>query len=270
VIPEIVLHRWARERESSKNIEIKDLLQSILESRTKFSPTQFERLHGKWECLVRLLRREEWLQRGEDTVEKLSLLQRYNGTPGAVLANKTKVLKVPTDQTTKLVAVKYNRNTKLTLTPNTIVYPASKVQEGWDTMIVLEAFPQEYFSVRNTKYLVPLFIQNKWYGDTATISEAVVKSCFQHCDDFMRDYAVLPEGYSLLKRRLWFSPRSKVDKFVVMFVANAQHTDGALDKAPRNVLTLFREHLPALYGPTVSAYLQTLRFCRFPVVSFLQ
>jgi hypothetical protein len=263
-IPEIFLHSWCRS-DLDMYSDIKVCLQKFLQMRCGFSAKQYESIYGSWECLRRLLRNEEWSKRsnrGKVTCDVQPLISCYR-VLNTMAASKTEVLQVPVDCSTPLESVSYSSSSDLILEPNTIVYPSSDSQPGWDSIIVLEAFPHKNFFHRTTRYLLPLFIQNKWSKESSSTKadDEDVVTCVHHCMDFIRTCKVSP-GFSLLTNYKWsfrkFPLVSSIDTFVVMFVANREHTKGALENAPGNAVTLFREHLLGLYGPTISAYLETL------------
>jgi hypothetical protein len=61
-----------------------------------------------------------------------------------------------------------------------------------------------------------------------------------------------------MEQAQYFQKRNDMEQCVVVFVANSQHTCDAIEGcAGANILTIFREHLSALYGPTMFNYMMT-------------
>ena len=114
------------------------------------------------------------------------------------------------DSSSTLKEIKYVRDTSITLEPNTMYNPDSAQNSGWDRLIIMEAFPLSEKSKSKTRFIIPVFIHNKFSCEDAStfLSVSDVIAAHGHCINFMNRYALasqfhfslLEENGSLLSR----------------------------------------------------------------------
>ena len=242
-LPELFLHTWLLNLGAEcLNEEVRRLLGQILETRYKFASVDFEIIHSSWEQMMRHVRQ------GQLKYSRIPLndLYRLNVTNSSAPAASCLV-----DGSSILREFQYIKNTKIVLQPNTIYNPKYKQNSGWDRLIVLEAFPSGGNS--SQRYLLPLFIQNKFNKDNSTTKLKLddVKKAHNHCMKFVRNRIKLASGFSLLS--------TTDDNSVLLFVAKTDKNNNAVTEAPSNILFCFEEDLKRLYGPTLKSFVNTLQ-----------
>lgn len=119
---------------------------------------------------------------------------------------------------------------------------------GWDRLIVLEIF----LPVGNSylKYLLPLFIRNKFNKDNSTtkLNLKEINDDHTHCTKFMRKNIKLASGFALLP--------VTGNNYIILYVAKSDGNE-SFTKSPSNILFCFEEDLKRLYGPTLMSFLST-------------
>jgi hypothetical protein len=241
-VPELYLHRWIKMEKL--DAKIRSFLSQILETRYRFTSVDFEIIHSSWEQMMRYVRQ------GEPKYAKIPLneLYRLELTNGAAPAASCLV-----DGSSILTYIEYVKGTNIVLRPNAIYKPDGKNNPGWDRLIVLEAFPVPPGSNSSQRYLLPLFIQNKFSEETSTFKLAVadVESSYNHSRTFMDSFIKLGSEFSLIS--------TTDDNFVLLFVAKCNSYKNVVRKSPSNVMFCFEEDLERLYGPTLKGFVSSLQ-----------
>ena len=240
--PELYLYRCALNKQL--NAEVSFFLKQILNARYKFTPVEFEIIHSSWEQLMRRVRQgnPKYLR---IPLNELYRLKLRNGAAPAVscLVDGQSILK----------DIEYIKDTKITLQPNTIYDPKDTNNPGWDRLIVLEAFEVSPGSNTGKRYLLPLFIQNKFNKEDATtvLSVEEVEAANDKCKEFMRDRVTFDSRFSPLQ--------TVADNFVLMIVAKRNSNTNVFTDSPSNVMVCVDEDLERLYGPTLKGFVNSLQ-----------
>jgi hypothetical protein len=225
--------------------------------RNGFTRLQFENLHSSWEQLMRHVRPNEKYSRIPlAELYRIDLEYNANNRRGTGRKHGT-ILSTVVDGSSLLTLVPYTKGDTISLDePNIIFYPEDAQNPGWDRLLILEAFPSHDDSKANdsaSRYLLPLFIQNKFSKTDATtkLSAQTVAAANKHCELFLRDSVRLGEGFK------WLSDKV-ADNFVLLIVGKCDKNDNAVSGAASNVLFCFEEELRALYGPTLRGFIDSL------------
>ena len=146
----------------------------------------------------------------------------------------------------------YEKNTDIVLQANTIYNPQDPNNPGFDRLIVLEAFPVLSEGKSSQRFLLPLFIANKFSKDDARtkLSTETVTSKYVNCKEFLRDRMHLGSGFSFI---------STDDNYILLFVAKCKAHNNAVADAPSNVVFCFDKDLERLYGPTLKGFVSSLQ-----------
>ena len=221
-VPELYLHRWVGNIELDK--KVRTLLSQILETRYEYTSVKFEIIHSSCEQMMRKI--------------------RNGAAPSAsCLVDGRSILR----------GIEYIKGTKITSQPNTIYNPVDDQNKGWDRLIVLEAFRVSPGSNTSERYLLPLFIQNKFSKDSSTtmLDVGVVNTAYDHCKVFINSSVTLDSE---------FSPFATTgDNFVLLFITKCNKNKNVFTDSPSNVMFCFGEDLEALYGPTLKGFVSTLQ-----------
>ena len=240
--PELYLYQWALNKQL--NAEVRFFLKQILNARYKFTPLKFEKIHSSWEQLMRYVRQ------GNPKYERIPLNElyhmklRYGAAPAAsCLVDGQSILK----------DIQYIKDTNITLHPNTIYDPKDINNPGWDRLIVLEIFEVSAEGNTRERYLLPLFIKNKFSREDATtvLSVAEVKSANDICKKFMENRVSFGSGFAPLP--------TVADNFVLIVVARWNSHGTVFTDSPSNVITCVDEDLERLYGPTLKGLVNSLQ-----------
>ena len=136
---------------------------------------------------------------------------------------------------------------------------------GFDYLIVREAYPQKKNSWRNKKYLLPVFVQNKWSRDDSTkkLDLATVNTALENCRNFLKNQCTASTGYRYLPKSprwtsFWASDDESCDEFVLVFMARCDYNNNVVSDAPKNVLYCFDVQMKLMFGPTLAAYVDSL------------
>lgn len=240
-VPELYLHRWILRNQLDGNITT--FLSQILETRYKFIPEEFESIHSSWEKMMRYVRQ------GKPRYLRIPLNDLYGLKLPGDAAPITRCL---VDGSSILTEIMYEKGTKIMLQPNTIYNPVDRSNPGWDRLIVLEAFPVSSGSNSSERYLLPLFIENKFSSEDAStmlgFPEVISKNDL--CKKFMEFITFDGE----------FSPiQTAGDKYVLLFVAKRNNNDNIYEGSPSNVMLCLEENLEKLYGPTLKGFVSSLQ-----------
>jgi hypothetical protein len=247
-VPELYLHRWILRNQLEENIttslSITTFLSQILETRYKFIPKEFESIHSSWEKMMRFVRQ------GKPRYLRIPLNDLY----GLVLpGGAAPITRCLVDGSSILKEIEYKKGTKIKLQPNTIYNPAGDDSNpGWDRLIVLEAFPVLSGSNSRERYLLPLFIQNKFSSEDAStmLGTPEVNTTNDHCKKFMEFLTFDGE----------FSPIPTADdKYVLLFVAKRNSYTNIYEGSPSNVMLCLQGNLEKLYGPTLKGFVSSLQ-----------
>jgi hypothetical protein len=241
-VPELYLHRWILRNQLEGNITT--FLSQILETRYKFIAKEFESIHSSWEKMMRYVRQ------GKPRYLRIPLNDLYClELPGGA-APITRCL---VDGSSILTEIEYKKGTKIKLQPNTIYNPANDDSNpGWDRLIVLEAFPVSSGSNSSKRYLLPLFIQNKFSSEDALtmLGSPEVNIINDNCKKFMKFITFDSE----------FSPiQTADDKYVLLLVAKRNNNANIYEGTPSNVMLCLEENLEKLYGPTLKGFVSSLQ-----------
>ena len=241
-VPELYLHGWIENGKLDK--KARRFLSQILETRYGYTSVKFEIIHSSWEQLMRHVRQ------GNPKYAKIQLndLYRVELQNGAAPAASCLV-----DGRSILTEIKYIKGTKITLQPNTIYNPVDDQNKGWDRLIVLEAFLVSPGSNTSERYLLPLFIRNKFskYASTTRLEVGDVNSANEHCRTFIESSTTFDSEFSTIP--------TEGDNFVLLFVAKCKKNDNVLTDSPSNVMFCVGEDLEALYGPSLKGFVSTLQ-----------
>ena len=240
-VPELYLHSWKYNSHLDERVRL--LLWQILKTRYDCTPVKFELFCSSWEQLMRHVRQ------GKPTYSKIPLneLYRLKLRDGAAPAASCLV-----DGRSILTGIKYAKGTNITLQPNTIYKPRGTKNAGWDRLIALEVFEVSPGSNTWQRYLLPLFIQNKFNKDAAMTELDVdyVKKANEHCKTFVESHVTFDSR---------FSPIPMVgDNFVLLFVAKCKKNDNVSTDSPSNVMFCVGEDLEKLYGPSLKGVVSTI------------
>ena len=240
-VPELYLHSWKYNSHLDERVRL--LLWQILKTRYDCTPVKFELFCSSWEQLMRRVRQ------GKPTYSKIPLneLYRLKLRDGAAPAASCLV-----DGRSILTGIKYAKGTNITLQPNTIYKPRGTKNAGWDRLIALEVFEVSPGSNTWQRYLLPLFIQNKFNKDAAMTELDVdyVKKANEHCKTFVESHVTFDSR---------FSPIPMVgDNFVLLFVAKCKKNDNVSTDSPSNVMFCVGEDLEKLYGPSLKGVVSTI------------
>lgn len=243
-VPELCLYKWVLKGEDGdSHEEVRRFLKQILETRWRYTSDQFEIIHSSWEQLMRHVRQ------GKPKYAKMPLNTLYSIQlrGGAALAASCQV-----DGQSILKEIQYIKNTGIVLQPNTIYNPKDPNNPGFDRLIVLEAFPVSSEGESSQRFLLPLFIENKFSKDDAStkLSIETVTSKYNNCKKFLSSHMNLGSGFSLIPTD---------DNFILLFVAKCNTHNNAVADAPSNVMFCFDQDLERLYGPTLKGFVSSLR-----------
>ena len=108
-------------------------------------------------------------------------------------------------------------------------------------------------SSNGERYLLPLFIQNKFSKDASTtrLEVGVVNSANEHCRTFTESFVTFDSEFSPIP--------TEGDNFVLLFVAKCKKNNNVLTDSPSNVMFCVGEDLEGLYGPTLKGFVSTLQ-----------
>lgn len=259
-IPEIFLMAWSENGEQNES-DLRQTLRSLLESRRGFSRKKWEELHSLWERLMRILR-------PPNEYSRVPFCNLYNFS-SKELKGKSKTMLLKVDGKTLLDSLPYVRGDHISLVPNVIIHPQSEIQEGWDSLIVYEVFPQENLRTTNKRYLLPVFVENEFSaeGATTSLSVADVQRAVNHCREFLRSYVTAASPYNFLPSKYrwkssfsWFLGEENfpLEQFLVVFAARMHHSATMFEEAPENALFIGPENFQKVYGPVMTAFVNTL------------
>jgi hypothetical protein len=238
-IPELFLHTWLPTvGVDYLSEEVRHFLWQILETRYKYTSVDFETIH------MRHIRQDEPNYARMPLNELYRLELRDGAAPAASC--------VVDGQTIFEKEIKYIKDTDIVLLPNTIYNPEDPNNAGWDRLIVLEAFPVSSGDNGSKRFLLPLFIQNKFSKVNATtmLSVTDVNRARDHCKEFVSTHINLGSEFSLSS--------TTDNNFILLFVAKCDRYNNAVADAPSNVMFCFEEDLERLYGPTLKGFVSSL------------
>ena len=222
------------------DLNVRRLLEQILKTRYKFRPTDFEIIHSSWEQLMRYIRQ------GNSKYSNIALNELHRLI---IRTDAADAAKCPVDGLSVSNETIYERGSDITLTPNVIHNPNYTLNDGWDRLMMLEAYPLESDSSR--RYVLPLFIQNKYSKNNSTtkLNLKKVKKAHANCKKFVEDHIVLNGEYSLYP--------DKENNFILLFVSKQKVNGNAVRDAPSNVMFCLNDDLELLYGPALKGFVNT-------------
>lgn len=256
MLPELHLRWWCKF--GSRHDDMRKVLNRLLDSRLNFSAKRFESFHVNWELLMRYIRSE--------IANEYSEIQSFYPTIHDKHRIISKIFHILSDGCTPLTTFEYISGENILLQPNTCFIPNSDVQPGWDSLILLSVQPQSSHKENKKSYVLPCFIQNKYSKTTSTtkISSATIKESLENCRNFFNnhiksstDHKLLPKKWRWTNMREYFKTHT-IDQFILIFVASADCNKNVRREADKNVLTLFRDELSEIYGPTLTKILISL------------
>ena len=241
-VPKLYLHRWIKKYELNR--EVRSLLWQILRMvRFECTPLAFEIIHFSWEQLMR------HVHQGNPEYSKIRLNDLYRIKLRNGAAPEASCL---VDGRSILKPIWITKGTNITLQPNTIYRPEGPNQKfGWDMLIVLEVFEVSPGIETSERYLLPLFILNRFSEDAlmTNIAFGEVNSANDHCKTFMESPVTFDSEYSP------FSTAG--DNFILLFVAKCEMNNNVCTDSPSNVMFCCGEDLEKLYGPTLKGFLSS-------------
>jgi hypothetical protein len=255
-VPELFLHKWLlKAGDDFLDSDERRYLDEILRLRSRFTAIKFEVFHSSWEKLMRFVRQST------SEYSRIPLNQLYCNT---LRDNAAAAVSCPVDGQSKLEEIRYDSNSRITLTPNIIYNPQSAENPGWDRLLTMEAFPMAEKSRSRKRFIIPVFIQNKFSGDHAktTLSLSDVKESHAHCNKFLQDRVSLADGFHFLsKKGKWLLTGSKPSEsdFILLLVAKRKVNANAIPNSPSNVLFCSDVELARMYGPTLIGFLSSMR-----------
>ena len=254
VVPELFLHAWIKKSGSNcLSDEPRRLLQQILNLRSNFTSVKYETLHSSWENLIRHIRQCDKLYESIPFNDLYRLELRSNSAPAASCR---------VDGSSILREIMYENKKHISISPNEIYYPSSRQNPGWDRMIVMEAFPLK--SLDGFKYLLPLFIQNKFSADASTtkLTKKIVSKDMQSCLDFLNEYVEIDNAkYCFLsseRNESTSKPKLLENDLILLYVGEQKTNADTLVDAPPNVMFCLGQDLQTLYGPTLMNFVDSL------------
>ena len=228
-VPELFLHKWLlKAGDDSLDSDERRYLDEILRLRSCFTAIKFKVFHSSWEKLMRHVRESV-----PNEYSSIPLNKLYYNT---LRDNAAAAASCLVDGLSILQEIPYNGNSMITLTPNIIYNPQSPENPGWDQLLTMEAFPLAEKTKSKKRFIIPVFIQNKFSGDDAktTLSILDVKKSHSHCMKFIQERVSLADGFHFLSRKgKWFL---KSSNFFCCWFPNAIL-----------ILTLFRTLRPMSY-----------------------
>lgn len=246
--PELFLHSYI-DNCLNVNENVKTYLSKLLNMHQRFQRKEFETLHTYWEIMMRFVRTDKY--------SKMSLGEVYHFPPQRSDSDN-KIIDDSfyrgyiVDAKSDLTLLPYDDGATLSVTLNTIIKPKSETNAGWDRLIFYECFPN--FSKKKTKkrYVLPVFIQNKFSKEDATtkLDIGTVNESFNHCNDFLSTFCDF--GY--------LTPISTEvhNQFVLIMNVRQKTNNNTLTNAPSNVIIYTNEHMTLLYGPTIGGFVKDL------------
>ena len=195
---------------------------------------------------------------------RIPLNQLYHIT---LRGNATAAANCVVDGQSILKEIQYDSNdsnSRVILTPNIIYHPQSTVNPGWDRLLIMEAFPLPEKSRSRKKFIIPVFIQNRFSGDDAntTLSLSNITESQKHCMKFLEERVSLAHGFHFLSRNgKWFSNRPKPSDsdFILLLVTNRKINANTITNSPSNVLFCSTIELESLHGPALTGFLHSMR-----------
>jgi hypothetical protein len=261
-IPELFLHKWLElnrvgNKEQRKLGKYKRrILNEMFALRNGFTRVQFETLHSSWEQLMRYVRpKERYSHIPLHQLYKINLANNPNNRRDSGFQHGA-ILSTVVDGSSLLTLEAYTKGDTIRLDEPNIIFHSDDAQNpGWDRLLILEAFPSHGDSSggdSGSRYLLPLFIQNKFSKMDATtqITAEEVAASREHCKLFLKDSVQLGDGFKWLEHD---------DGFVLLVVAKCDRNDNVTSGAAAgNVLFCFEDELRALYGPTLRGFIDRL------------
>jgi hypothetical protein len=105
-----------------------------------------------------------------------------------------------------LTEIQFDDSARIKIEANVIYYPQSVDNPGWDRILTFEAFPHTGKNSirRSRKFIIPVFIQNKFCGDDAEITIAVsdVTQSYRHCMRFLEERVGLADGFHFWSKKI--------------------------------------------------------------------
>ena len=181
-VPELFLHKWLlKAGNDSLDSDERRYLDEILRLRSCFTPIKFEVFHSSWEKLMRRVRKS-----APDEYSRIPLNKLYYNT---LRDNAAAAASCLVDGQSILKEILYDSNSRVTLTPNIIYNPQSAENPGWDRLLTMEAFPLAEKSISKKRFIIPVFLENKFSGDDAktAFSLSDVKESHTHCMTFLQE-----------------------------------------------------------------------------------
>jgi hypothetical protein len=255
-VPELFLHKWLlKAGNDCLGSDERRFLDEILRLRSCFTAIKFEVFHLSWEKLMRYVRQSE------PEYSRIPLNELYCNT---LRDNATVAASCPVDGRSILNEIRYISNARITLEPNIVYNPQSAENPGWDRLLTMEAFPLAEKSRSRKKFIIPVFIQNKFSEDYAktTLSITDVMKSHKHCMKFLEERVTLADGFHFLSRKgKWFSNKSQPSEsdFILLLVAKREFNTNTIPGSPSNVLFRSIVELGKMYGPALTGFLHSMR-----------
>jgi hypothetical protein len=117
---------------------------------------------------------------------------------------------------------------------------------------------------KQKKFIIPVFIQNKFSADVAktTLSISDITKSHKHCMTFLEQHVSLADGFHFLSRKgKWFSKKSQPSEsdFILLLVAKRNLNANTIKGSPSNVLFCSTVELGKMYGPALTGFLDSMR-----------
>ena len=272
LIPDMLLYWWSRVPLSAEATRQRDITWYFDEERAALRVLLGHRggTHERWQTQYYAYKTlTRWLNEGHNS-DRRPLYEVY-GLDKSVIDTTAvthyPVMTLPVDHTTqrRFSKVPYKKGTKLEMRPNTLYYPDSDNMTvwTWDSLFVYQAFPEGASDIGSEEvgvsYILPVFIQYNLIDNSnnknisATKLTAEIEKCYKKCLKFLNTHCICaPSWYSTPGYQL----PPTTDKFVLIYITNTPNTitNTYLTplKLPTNVIVLYKEDLPGMYGPILT------------------
>ena len=273
LIPDMLLYWWSRVPISAEATRQRDITWDLEEEMAALRVLLGHRggTHERWQTQYYAYKTlTRWLNESHNSDRK-PLYEIY-GLNKSIIdsgsgSDRSLVTTLPVDHCTqrRVSKVPYKKGTKLEMRPNTLYYPDSDNMTvwTWDSLFVYQAFPEGASDIGSEEvgvsYILPVFIQYNLIDNSnnknisATKLTAEIEKCYKKCLKFLNTHCICaPSWYSTPGYQL----PPTTDKFVLIYITNTPNTitNTYLTplKLPTNVIVLYKEDLPGMYGPILT------------------